>query len=310
MKSIFLMAGTSEGRLLAEQLVKLPLRVSVSVATAYGASLLPVAENLRIFVGKRDAHALAILLREQQADFAIDATHPYAKAASEQLRKACAAAGASYRRVGREVSAVPAPDAICVASPEEAADFLRGQGGAVLLTTGSNALAVFAPDHAKTSRYFARVLPLTQVLEKCAALGFTGRHVIAMQGPFSRAFNAALLRETGASWLVTKESGDAGGFAEKLAAAKDTGAGVLIITRPPEPGETTCVQALLEELRSECNKEKSGGTDGFAEKREAAKSTSSEKVGIPRPPEPGETICVQAPPGDLRNKCGKEDACD
>ncbi|MFR4239668.1 MAG: precorrin-6A/cobalt-precorrin-6A reductase [Butyricicoccus sp.] len=32
------------------------------------------------------------------------------------------------------------------------------------------------------------------MLEKCAALGFPGAHIIAMQGPFSQAMNAALLR--------------------------------------------------------------------------------------------------------------------
>ncbi|MFR4413840.1 MAG: precorrin-6A/cobalt-precorrin-6A reductase [Butyricicoccus sp.] len=37
------------------------------------------------------------------------------------------------------------------------------------------------------------------MLEKCAALGFPGAHIIAMQGPFSQAMNAALLRETGAN---------------------------------------------------------------------------------------------------------------
>jgi len=38
-------------------------------------------------------------------------------------------------------------------------------------------------------------------------------------------------------WLVTKESGRAGGFEEKAAAARDEGIGLVVIGRPPEPAE-------------------------------------------------------------------------
>ena len=82
------------------------------------------------------------------------------------------------------------------------------------------------------TRLFPRVLPTAPVLEKCAALGFPGAHIIAMQGPFSQAMNAALLRETGAKILVTKDTGVSGGFAEKVAAAEEVGAKVLVIARP------------------------------------------------------------------------------
>lgn len=44
--------------------------------------------------------------------------------------------------------------------------------------------------------------------------------------------NAALLRETGAKILVTKDTGVSGGFAEKVAAAEEVGAKVLVIARP------------------------------------------------------------------------------
>ena len=44
--------------------------------------------------------------------------------------------------------------------------------------------------------------------EESAKLGFQGRHLIAMQGPFSREMNLALLRYTDAAYFVTKESGE------------------------------------------------------------------------------------------------------
>mgnify|MGYP002239305943 CR=1 FL=1 len=44
--------------------------------------------------------------------------------------------------------------------------------------------------------------------------------------------NAAMLRETKANFLVTKESGAAGGFADKVQAAGDVKATCVVIIRP------------------------------------------------------------------------------
>ncbi len=58
-----------------------------------------------------------------------------------------------------------------------------------------------------------------------------------MQGPFSEELNTAMLRQFECRYLVTKETGKAGGFEEKLRAAKKAGAKVVLIGRPAEqPG--------------------------------------------------------------------------
>ena len=64
-----------------------------------------------------------------------------------------------------------------------------------------------------------------------------------MQGPFSQALNEAVLRQWNIRWMVTKDGGRNGGFAEKLAAAQNCGVGVLVLTRPEDRGET--VEAIL-----------------------------------------------------------------
>ena len=58
---------------------------------------------------------------------------------------------------------------------------------------------------------------------KSMDLGFDGKHLIAMQGPFSKELNVAMLRQTEADYFVTKESGKTGGFEEKYEAAMETG---------------------------------------------------------------------------------------
>ena len=68
-----------------------------------------------------------------------------------------------------------------------------------------------------------------------------------MQGPFSEEMNTATMKQFGISWLVTKASGKAGGYGEKIRAAKQAGARVLVVGRPEEvQGES--FEAVLSEL--------------------------------------------------------------
>ena len=52
------------------------------------------------------------------------------------------------------------------------------------------------------------------------------------------ALNRALLEQFSIRFLVTKDGGAAGGFAEKAQAAADTGVQLIVIRRPAETGET------------------------------------------------------------------------
>ena len=96
---------------------------------------------------------------------------------------------------------------VYVEDARQAVDVLSATTGNVLLTTGSKDLDIFArlPDFQK--RLYPRVLPALESLERCLTLGYPQKHIIAMQGPFSREMNLATLREIGAGLLVTKDSG-------------------------------------------------------------------------------------------------------
>ena len=70
-----------------------------------------------------------------------------------------------------------------------------------------------------------------------------------MQGPFSLALNKALITQFQIRYLVTKDGGAAGGFAEKVQAAADTGAQLVVLRRPPETGEKeTQILAYCKEI--------------------------------------------------------------
>ncbi len=104
----------------------------------------------------------------------------------------------------------------------------------ILITTGSKELAPYTriPDFA--ARCYVRALPTVEALEKCQALGFRRDHLILMQGPFSEEMNVAQLRYAEAGYLVTKASGETGGFPEKCEAALALGVEVICVGRPKE----------------------------------------------------------------------------
>ena len=101
-----------------------------------------------------------------------------------------------------------------------------------MLTTGSKELAGFTGMKDYQNRLYARVLSLPDVMKACAELGFEGKHLIGMQGPFSRELNAAMLRQYDCRYLVTKDTGKAGGFQDKIDAALECDAVPVIIGRP------------------------------------------------------------------------------
>ena len=117
-------------------------------------------------------------------------------------------------------------------STKKAAEFLCGTEGNIFLTTGSKELAKFTviPDYKE--RLFARVLSIPSVISACAELGVEGKHLIGMQGPFSTEINEAMLRQYQCSYLVTKDTGLAGGFPEKMEACRRLGVISVIIGRP------------------------------------------------------------------------------
>lgn len=234
---IAIFGGTAEGRWLAEQLAGRAERLHYFAATEYGASFPNMPESVVAHAGRLEQKQMEEVFRKLDIGLCLDATHPYAVEVSKNLLAACETAGVEYRRIFRsETDAAPfAADRIWfVDSVQEAAEFLAGQTGRIFLTTGSRELQAFARIPDCQNRCVARVLPLLEVMEKCHALGFEGRNLICMQGPFSEEMNLLMFRETGAKWLVTKSSGKAGGYLEKCSAARCLDMGIVVVGRPPE----------------------------------------------------------------------------
>ena len=241
MYKVLLFAGTVEGRLVAEYLAAANIPVLVSVATAYGAQLLEQSfdyphPDLQITQGRLDMEEMERLMQQEDCELVIDATHPYAAIVSENIQKACEKTGKERIRLLRESEQEwdQSEGCVLVHSVKEAAEYLKQTSGNVLITTGSKELAEYTVIPEFEKRLYPRFLPAPGAVEDALTLGYQQKNMICMQGPFSMEMNRAMLDQIHASWLVTKESGKAGGFEEKLEAARKAGARLLVVGRPVE----------------------------------------------------------------------------
>ena len=234
---VVIFGGTSEGRMLSECLCRNKTAHTLCVATDYGEEVLEPSEYAHVLQGRLDTQQMEDLIRREQCFVVVDATHPYAVEVSKNIRKACERTKMKYLRFLRDKeSVIDVRSDVLVSSATEAAAYLDGQEGAIFLTTGSKELPAFTAGVHKTERLFVRVLPSAAVVASCRELGLEGKQICAMQGPFSEEMNRALLQQTKAAWLVTKDTGITGGFPEKVRAARSLGVRLVIIRRPEESG--------------------------------------------------------------------------
>ena len=250
---ILIFGGTTEGRTVAERLLAEGLPCTVCVATQYGEEVLHPHPLMNVHTGRMDRVGLTQMMLEGHFSCAIDATHPHAQLVSQEIRAACEQTGLPYLRLQRENADSESPESsdkraaddksgnqscIYVTDVEEAGSFLSSVPGRILVTTGSKELARFTRALGDPSRITARVLPSPESLQACAGAGLTGKQIFAMQGPFGTDMNCALIRHAHASWLLTKETGAAGGYPEKIEAAQKCGIRAVVIRTPSTENES------------------------------------------------------------------------
>lgn len=241
--NILIFSGTGEGRDLSKALARAGHSVTVCVLTEYGKEEQGEYDGVTVLAGKKPPEEIVKLL--QGMDVCIDATHPFATHIRESIRTSCEETGVRRIRLVREESNLGETEGVVlVDSAEEAAEYLAGKDGKVLLTTGAKDLPVYAS--IGPERLYPRVLPFASSLDACEASGIPRKNIIAMQGPFIKAINIALMEQFGISYMVTKDSGKEGGFDDKMEAAKEAGATLIVIKRPDDKGVSA--EEILNEL--------------------------------------------------------------
>jgi precorrin-6x reductase len=242
-------SGTSDGNALAHALAdRFP--VVVSAATEHGGAL-AASPKLTVWAGRQGVEARRQALVASSARVLIDATHPYATLMSEQLVGLARELKIPYLRYERASDYQPA-DGVWRATPQLAAQTAIASGQRIFLATGSKDLATYlqAPG-AADKQWFLRLTADPELIERAVALGVPRERICAMQGPFSAAFNEALWRDWQIDCVVTKDSGAAGGYGEKVAAARALGITLVVQGRPvlDYPRVAGSIDAVSAELR-------------------------------------------------------------
>ena len=271
MKKVLIYAGTTEGRELAQELARERIYCDISVATEYGRQIMDekISPYICILQGRMTAEQMRLKCENKQYLAVVDATHPFATEVSVNIRESLKGLDIPYFRLGREK--IPGEEGERQAGERQAGEqqaeeqnymarkyfqntaacveALKKTEGKIFLTTGSKELSAFCREETIRKRLVVRVLPGMESLQECVRNGLEGRQIIAMQGPFSKEMNLAMIRQYQASVLVTKESGKTGGEDTKLAAAGEAQIPSYIILRPDEKTPVMDMDEVLEQLR-------------------------------------------------------------
>ncbi len=237
MGDILLFAGTTEGRKAAEFLSLSGIKTDVLTATEYGKQVIDKSGDfINVISGRLNENEMEKLMIDNMYKLVVDATHPFAKNVTENIQTACKNTQTEYIRLLRNDLDIENLNCIYVKNHTEAVEYLKNKEGNVFLTTGSNNIEAYTAEEGLKGRIFVRVLPLAESLDKCIKSGINPKHIMCMQGPFSQEFNIACIKETNSKFIVTKQTGAAGGFYEKISAAVKSGAKAVVIKAPEEKG--------------------------------------------------------------------------
>lgn len=251
--AVWVFSGTSDGNALAAELARNGHRVVVSTASEYGREIVAGKfPGLDVRAGRMGVEARRRELRQSGATAIVDATHPFATEISTQLIGLSDELKIPYLRYERPAAESTSP-AIHCRDMEAAAAEAIDRGSRIFLATGKKDLSTFVKHPLASGReWFVRITPDADSLERALGLGIPRSHLCAMQGPFSGEFNESLWRSWGIECVVTKDSGEAGGFQAKAGAAKALGIPLIVVDRPSMeyPVVVHDFQGIAEHLRA------------------------------------------------------------
>lgn len=240
MKEIVIFAGTTEGRRLSESLAAAGIRHIVCVATEYGEMVLQPHPLVTVHCGRMNLEEMQRFFLEKQVRAVVDATHPYASQVKKNIRAAVEEQEMPYLRLRREDDdgdGSETGDRVRYFSSHQAcASALMQTEGRILLTTGSSHLEEYCSQPELRERLYVRVLPGLESIRLCMEQNLCGKQILALQGPFSVELNEAIMRQYRIACVVTKKSGGAGGYPQKLEAARRVGAECFVILPENEDG--------------------------------------------------------------------------
>ncbi len=236
---IWIIGGTKDSRDILEKVLEIKKDdIIISTATEYGGKLLEECiknnrdRKIRVLSERLEKNKMINLIRENNINLVIDASHPYAQNISKEAIDVAGRTGIKYIRFERKMLDYGKENVKKFNDLKEMSDYLRQyKGKNILSTMGSNNLAEIK-EMGDENNLYIRILPTTDSIKRAEELGYLPSRIIAVQGPVDKLLNKAILESYKIDYLITKESGATGGEPEKIEACHETGTTVLILQRP------------------------------------------------------------------------------
>jgi precorrin-6x reductase len=277
---VWVFSGTGDGNALAAELLGRGYGVIVSTASEYGAEIASVAlPGVEVRSGRLGVAARRSQLQVSRAVAIVDATHPFAIGISDQLIELAAELSIPYIRYERPAGVLPS-SARQTSDMASAARLAIEIGQRIFLATGIKDLGTFLRQpEAEHRNWFLRITPDTGSLDLALKAGIPRSHICAMQGPFSTEFNIALWSAWKVDCVVTKESGETGGFSFKAEAAAELGIPFIVIKRPQlsYPVVTSDFNSIAKLLEQSLSQRKNSRKADFAPSPPLATSAKDAK---------------------------------
>lgn len=226
---IWVIGGTKDSRDFIESF-PFKEKLVVTTATEYGGKLLENIEDIKVFCKRLDLEGMNKFIEENNIEKIIDLSHPYAEEVSRNAIESSKVKEIDYIRFERE-NLVSEDGVIEFSELDIMIKYLEELEGNILVTLGSNNLHKFQNIKNKSNIYF-RILPKWEMIKKAEDLGVLPKNIIAMQGPFSKELNVAMMRQLNIKYIVSKKGGNTGGEREKIDSAKESGAISIMLSRP------------------------------------------------------------------------------
>lgn len=240
---IWIIGGTNEARHFYEQIHD--LNPYLTLATNDG---LEFISGDRVQVGRMNYEEMRDFVHKNEIKLIVDMSHPFADIVSKNAKKLAAETHIEYFRYLRDKN-IHVSEGIYVDSYEECYELLSTLEGVFFFTVGSKHVDRFEAVRGD-NRFIYRMLPSEASIQMAKDAGVHMRDLIGMLGPFSYELNIAFLKNYGANYLVTKESGENSGTDEKIRASLDLGITPIIIKRSEEEGiyEVDRLETLVREV--------------------------------------------------------------
>ena len=231
---ILILGGTTEGRL--------AVRVADGAGSPYWYSTRGDLQQIECkngthITGALDEAAMAAFCRDHDIRLLIDAAHPFAT----ELHHTVAAVAESLdlpvvrvERVYSDGGAVPGSDRTSLHWCDDYADAIRKMEAdgitRLLALTGVQTIGKLRPYWSAHDCWF-RILRREESLEKAVGQGFPVERLVY----YEEEDDASLIARLQPQAILTKESGESGGFCEKVTAAQAAGIPVYVVRRPALP---------------------------------------------------------------------------